>query len=200
MDIKWRITTIAFIVLLTGCQEENWDGDTDGKMDDLSFWWVDSPDWVYLECLNNSDASPLRMRKSGNTIETGPHKTKVNHHYLNNYGWYLRVMSGCSQTKYSYEWKRSGYYEYKHVTETITSRFRFRIGDAIGYIFSEEEKKCFRDPQQSSNLVQRAYDCNTDKENDAYGLTETYTRTYTCYTVADTRPHCSRPRLVDDWW
>jgi len=207
MNKKYGVALMACVALLSACQEENWDGDNDGQNDDLSYWWADpNNNPIYLECLNSPSASSVRMIKAGNSIETGPKKTKVYHNYLNDYREHLRG-AGCASSTFSTQWKREGSYRYKYVTEKYTSRFRFKILNENGFIFSAQEKQCFNNPQQSSNLVQRAIDCNFDRSNDVNGLTVSSSETYRCVTDGIGQNVsgrggsyygmlCSRPELV----
>lgn len=186
MDKKLKIVALAFVVLLPACQYELWDGDQDGIKDDLSYWWPNAAEKVVVECLSvpGKDISMVR----GSFIETGPDKEKVFQNHRYNYLTALSVNGCVEKTSVKTFWKPDvdTRMESKYVAVEYKTRYRFKIGSSIGFIFSQAEKACFNDSSQHPDLIQRAIDCNFDRENDVVGLQHQFkTSIYQCLPLTE---------------
>lgn len=184
MDKKLNLAVLTLAVLLSACQDESWVGQKDGKNNDLSYWWPNTgTEKVVVECLSVPGKDVPMVR--GSSIETGPDKEKVFHNYLYNYLAHL-ASAGCrEQSTVKTFWKSDlDGFEYKYVAVDGNTRYRFKIGSSTGFIFSQAEKACFNDSSQHPDLIQRAIDCNFDRQNDITGLhAKLETELYRCLGV-----------------
>ncbi len=181
MDRRIKYIVICSVVA-AGCQLDGEDRGGDGKKNDLVYWWASTDD-VQLECLSVPGKN-VRMTKSGQHIETGADNRSVYYNYVNDYLVKLD-WAGCKKpTSVKSFWSVPKLFvdgkwirrdpgparEIKHLVVYSESRFRFKIGSTIGYIFSPAEHNCFSDTSQHPDLVQRAIDCNVNRDNDVSGL------------------------------